>query len=433
MDILLDILHYLIQRLPRQNDIIKHLGSVPALAYVAGGVIGWMTLWDNGRGSLTAEEAQKVILSPTMYDMPLLLNYAVAFALFKTYAIPSISKLLCQTNELKAKDTVSKRYADTELLIATVAGCPISGFTDPSFHMSNTGPNQKPAEDPRGTLALARINYLHSKYKISNGDFLYTLCLFALEPDTWVNRYGWRKLSPLERHAYYVFWAEFGRRMGIVGIPENFEALRERSMRECTWSRLIQIMIWLEVPSTSFSLLYPRFSGLKAFAGKIAISLLDDNVREAMMYPKQPWLLETFTGGLLVTVNLFQLYFMLSHSNDSWFFPVDIRLPKIDKKASCPRLYPTKWAARPWYRPESTSMLGYLRDKSLVTINYYTEMPGPHLKSSGYRIEEMASFSSLGPSRYENSGHDEVNREAAKMLGCPVTGPWSVEGRKVTA
>ena len=38
-------------------------------------------------GTLTPEEAQRIILVSTTYDMPLLLNYSLASALFKTYAI----------------------------------------------------------------------------------------------------------------------------------------------------------------------------------------------------------------------------------------------------------------------------------------------------------------------------------------------------------
>ena len=42
---------------------------------------------------ITPEEAQKIIQVSTLYDMPLLLNYALAFALFKTYGIVSRSHL----------------------------------------------------------------------------------------------------------------------------------------------------------------------------------------------------------------------------------------------------------------------------------------------------------------------------------------------------
>ena len=38
---------------------------------------------------LTPEEAQKIIQVSTHYDMPLLMNFAIAFALFKTYGIVS--------------------------------------------------------------------------------------------------------------------------------------------------------------------------------------------------------------------------------------------------------------------------------------------------------------------------------------------------------
>ena len=42
-------------------------------------------------GRITPEEAQKIIQISTMYDMPLLLNYSLGFALFKTYGIVSRS------------------------------------------------------------------------------------------------------------------------------------------------------------------------------------------------------------------------------------------------------------------------------------------------------------------------------------------------------
>jgi hypothetical protein len=75
---------------------------------VVSGVVGWVafsrsrrwdhynaihqkygTIWDNGRGSLTPEQAQAVIQVSTYYDMPLVIYYSVSFALFKTYAIVS--------------------------------------------------------------------------------------------------------------------------------------------------------------------------------------------------------------------------------------------------------------------------------------------------------------------------------------------------------
>ena len=45
--------------------------------------------WDNGRGSITPEEAQVVVQLSTCYDMPFILYHSHSFALFKTYAIVS--------------------------------------------------------------------------------------------------------------------------------------------------------------------------------------------------------------------------------------------------------------------------------------------------------------------------------------------------------
>lgn len=63
-------------------------------------------------------------------------------------------------------DSVPPRLKSTFIWKATWNECPISGFSDYDFALINKGPNAKPAEDPRANIALARTNWLHSKYKI---------------------------------------------------------------------------------------------------------------------------------------------------------------------------------------------------------------------------------------------------------------------------
>lgn len=76
----------------------------------------------------------------------------------------------------------SRRYADTSILIAEFL-------------------SYSPSSE-RATSAIARMNYLHSRYqkakKISNDDMLYTLSLFVLEVERWIRLYEWRALTPME-------------------------------------------------------------------------------------------------------------------------------------------------------------------------------------------------------------------------------------------
>jgi len=148
MDVLPTFLGHLLRHLPSQTQIIEWFQRIPPLISILGGILFRLALvrafrwrrynavhrkygpkWNNGKGAITPEEAQEIMAVSTRYDMPMLLNYALAFALFKTYGIvrfsffdsyseanlafqPSISNLLASTKELKSKETVSKRYAD---------------------------------------------------------------------------------------------------------------------------------------------------------------------------------------------------------------------------------------------------------------------------------------------------------------------------------
>ena len=94
-------------------------------------------------------------------EFPFVSNKALEFALFETFAVPSISQLLQSTRQFSPK-YVNKRYDDTGILIQ-------------EFSANHV-------DSQRGSLAIRRLNFIHSQYKISNGDYLYTLALFILEP-----------------------------------------------------------------------------------------------------------------------------------------------------------------------------------------------------------------------------------------------------------
>ena len=58
------------------------------------------------------EEIYRIVLA---HEFPWDMNQALSFALFRTYAVPSIGRLLDETGEF-ARDT-QKRYDDTVLLL----------------------------------------------------------------------------------------------------------------------------------------------------------------------------------------------------------------------------------------------------------------------------------------------------------------------------
>ena len=67
---------------------------------------------------MTNVDAQAIIMYLLELEFPRLYYTSLQFALFKTYGIPTISKLLVATKEFSTSKKASKRYADTTILIS---------------------------------------------------------------------------------------------------------------------------------------------------------------------------------------------------------------------------------------------------------------------------------------------------------------------------
>src|SRR4051795_3548394 len=138
----------------------------------------------------------------TTFEFPWDMNQALSFALFRTYAVPSIGGLLARPGELV--DRVQKRYDDTVVLLDEIL---------------EHGPT-----DGDGRTALRRMNRMHGSYDIGNDDLRYVLCTFVVMPIRWLDAYGWRSMTETERIASANYYRELGRHMGIRGIPETWQA-----------------------------------------------------------------------------------------------------------------------------------------------------------------------------------------------------------------
>lgn len=150
-------------------------------------------------------DAWEIVRLSVYYEFPWDFNRALELALYKTFAVPSISKILHGSKEFERN--TQKRYDDTDLLLSEIIE-------------NGLAPNG------RGMQALERINWLHSNYPITNEDYLYVLGTFIFETGYWINRYGYRKLTSNEELAGYYVWKEIGEKMDIKNIPESITEFR---------------------------------------------------------------------------------------------------------------------------------------------------------------------------------------------------------------
>ena len=141
-----------------------------------------MTAWSNELQSLDPEtDYERIVYLLSVYEFSWDIEKALEFALFRTYAVPSISSLLSRTGAF-SKDT---------------------------------------------RKAIERMNDMHGRYRISNNDMLYVLSTFVVEPVKWLERFGKRAMRPAEIEASVLYYQALGQKMGIKDIPLDFVEFEE--------------------------------------------------------------------------------------------------------------------------------------------------------------------------------------------------------------
>ncbi|MBC9714114.1 DUF2236 domain-containing protein [Streptomyces sp. TRM66268-LWL] len=200
------------------------------------------------------------------YEFPWDVTRALELALYRTYAVPSIGRLLAETAELTGRS--QKRYDDTALLLDTVV----------EFGFSSD----------KGRSAIRRINQMHRSYDIGDDDMRYVLSTFVVMPKRWIDAYGWRRLSRHETVATVTYYRTLGRHMGIADIPATYE-----EFEQCLDSYEETHFGWdaraREVSDATLDLMaswYPRPLAPLLRTGVLA--LLDDHLLRAFRYEAPP-------------------------------------------------------------------------------------------------------------------------------------------------
>ncbi|MEO1678282.1 MAG: oxygenase MpaB family protein [Pseudomonadota bacterium] len=221
-------------------------------------------------------DCEEIVFRLGAWEFPWDIEKALEFALFRTYAVPSISNLLSRTGEFAERPR--KRYDDTELILAEIV--------------------ENGIESAQGQAALDRMNAMHGAYRIANSDMLYVLSTFVFEPPRWLARWGRRPLTEIEQDAIFTYYKRLGTQMGITDIPESradFETFNRAYEAEHFRFADTNADVGKATRDLLLSFYLPR--ALFPVARPVAHALMDPPLRRAMGFADPPRLVSAIALG----------------------------------------------------------------------------------------------------------------------------------------
>ncbi|KAI3325253.1 hypothetical protein HD806DRAFT_470202 [Xylariaceae sp. AK1471] len=356
---------------------------------------------------MTVDDAYQIQRWLGEQEFPKVFSASVFFALFKTYGVPSISRLLVESGHFTYSGDgtkASKRAADTSVLLTNmVIGRPGS---------------------QRAMEAVARTNYLHSRHlkrgRISDDDMLYTLSLFTLEGMRWTDLYEWRRLTPMEQCAMATFWKALGEDLQITyrqlpssqfGWSDGLHWLEELD----GWSRQYEARHIrsddsnaILAESTVNLALHNVPNMFKPLARQFVALLLSPRLREAMRIPHPSPAYQT-TFNLFISLRKILLrYFFLPR-------PWILRHSYIEENTDplTKRYHVSRWRYHPWYAaPTHKSRWGAKAWFAWVTGKRADQMDAGNFIPEGYLLPEVGPQEEIG--KGSNDMKDTVDLLASK-------------------
>ncbi|RAL10484.1 uncharacterized protein BO97DRAFT_394269 [Aspergillus homomorphus CBS 101889] len=357
---------------------------------------------------MTDDDAWAIQKAMLELEFPFFYLKSLQFALFRTYGIPSISKLLAATAQFSKPETSLKRYADTVVLIQEFIG------NSPSSRRART--------------SIARTRWMHSGYrasgKILEDDMLYTLALFAVQPIRFLERYEWRSATDMEKCAIGTFWKSVGDNLSISydvlpsgkkGFKDGLHWLEEAM----AWSDAYETRCMIPhiknretADQTTEVLLYMVPAAFKHVGLKFVSYMMDDRLRKAMLYDPPPAAYARVFSVLLSVRRFAMRYLALPR-------PYVLRYRTFTDEDEHGRIFSTEWDAAPYYaKPTLRNRWGPI---AWLTWAFGRPLPGDEGRKyypQGYYIPDV------GPEYFEGRGRKDMEQitkelESSRRGQCP--------------
>jgi hypothetical protein len=222
-------------------------------------------------------DRDRIVTLTARHDFPWDFDQGTAIAFLRDYGVPSIARLLDQTKQFEGDGI--KRYDDTLIFQEEAVADGV--------------------DSPRAKAAVDRLNRIHGHYAIPNHEFQYVLATTLVGPVRWIEKYGWRRLDPVELVALTRFTTRFGELMNITGLPDTYDGYlqllvdyeREHFRLDPANTRVTEATIRIGRRTAPWYL-RPAFR-------RVSIALMDEPLREALGMPAQPrWLVAAVDLGL---------------------------------------------------------------------------------------------------------------------------------------
>ena len=159
--------------------------------------------WDDAIAKLDAErDAEEICRILANHVFPLEVLASLEIAQLRTFTIPTISAILHSTGHYEREGL--RRLDDTRAILGEIV---------------------RPGLDSEDSRRMVEhLNDIHSLFRISNDDYLYTLSTFVFDPAIFIEKWGHRPLTVHEQNAMFFLYKKLGSRMKIRDLPTSREA-----------------------------------------------------------------------------------------------------------------------------------------------------------------------------------------------------------------